>query len=91
VVQGHQVLALDGLAGTVEDFLVDEASWSIRYLVVRLDDGHRVAMPTRWIRQIRFETARVYVDMTVETVRGCVPAEVPGEEAPAAVAASRHG
>lgn len=93
VVLGHLVQAKDGLAGSVDDFLIDEATWSIRYLVVRLDDGRRVAMPTLWVRQIRLETTQVHVDVEIETIRGCIPVAPWAEErepVTSGAAVSRH-
>jgi hypothetical protein len=91
VVTGHDVLATDGIAGKVDDFLLDEASWSIGYLVVLLEEGRRVALPTLWIRQIRLETSRVYVDVPVETIRGCLPAALPAEDQGPAFATASAG
>jgi hypothetical protein len=93
VVAGHRVQAKDGVAGVVEDFLLDGASWTLRSLVVRLDDGRRVALPTPWVRQIRLETTQVFVDMPLETIRSCTSADsLQEEQEPAyAVAAHHHG
>ena len=92
VVAGHRVLAKDGDAGVVEDFLLDETSWVLRYLVVRLDDDRRVAVPTRWVRRIVFETSRVFVEMPLEAVRGCIPADPPPTAVePVVAVASTYG
>jgi hypothetical protein len=92
VVTGYEVVARDGIAGKVEDFLLDASTWSIRHLVVHLNgNGLRVALPTLWVRQIRLETARIYVDLSVRTIQSCFPVEGPKEEQEAkeAPAASR--
>ncbi len=34
LIQGFHVHATDGHIGHVDDFLIDESSWQIRYLVV---------------------------------------------------------
>ena len=39
-VSGHHVEALDGEIGHVEDFLIDDQTWAIRYLIV---DTQRLA------------------------------------------------
>ena len=45
---GYTVQATDGQIGKVEDFFVEEATWSVRYMVVRtggLLSGERVVTP----------------------------------------------
>jgi len=73
VVEGHQAQALDGHAGHIEDFLLDEGSWTLRNAIVRLDDGRCVAVPTSWVRRIRFEESTVYLDAPLEKIRACPP------------------
>lgn len=46
---GHRVLALDGAAGNLADFIMDDGLWRIRMFVVRTEsDGHEreVLIPT---------------------------------------------
>jgi hypothetical protein len=45
---GYRVQAKDGQIGKVEDFFIEEASWSVRYMVIRtggLLSGERALMP----------------------------------------------
>ena len=49
---GHSIQALDGEIGHVEDFVVDDETWIIRYLVVDTRNwlpGKRVLIATDWI------------------------------------------
>jgi hypothetical protein len=49
---GYRVQATDGQVGKVEDFFVEEATWSVRYMVVRtggLLSGERVLTPINCI------------------------------------------
>lgn len=63
-VTGYHIRARDGEIGHVEDFLFDDRSWTIRYLVVETRNwwpGKRVLIPPAWISEIHWE------DRTVET------------------------
>jgi len=74
VVTGHVIRALDGPAGHVEDFLIEDKSWTIPSLVVRMRNGKKVALPTSWVDRISFEESGIYVNKTLEDLRECPPA-----------------
>ncbi len=51
-VTGYEIVALDGHLGHVDDFLVDDSTWVIRYLAVDTRDwwpGKKVLLPPDWI------------------------------------------
>jgi len=51
----YRVWSEDGLIGTLEHYIVDEASWHIGYLDLRAGDWLRrrsVLMPTKWVESI---------------------------------------
>jgi hypothetical protein len=53
-VTGHHVEAADGEIGHVEDFLVDDRSWAIRYLVIDTRNwwpGKKVLVSPKWIER----------------------------------------
>jgi len=71
-VSGRDVHALDGEIGHTEDFVIDDETWNIRYLIVATKNwwpGKKVLISTRWIDHISWEEARVYVDMTRDEIR----------------------
>lgn len=71
-VTGYQLEAEDGEIGHVEDFILDEASWTIQYLVVDTRSwwpGKHVLVSPRWIGQIDWADQKVSVLMTREDVR----------------------
>jgi len=54
-VSGHHVEASDGEIGHVEDFLVDDRTWAIRYLIVDTRDwlpGKKVLISPKWIKRV---------------------------------------
>lgn len=75
-VVGHRVHAIDGDLGQVEDFLVDEHTWAIRYLVVNTGSwwsGHQVLIAPTWITDVSWAEARVSVDMTRQALKDAPP------------------
>lgn len=80
-VTGYKIHAKDGLIGHIEDFLIDDANWIIRYMVVDTRDwlpGKKVIMPPQWVKEINWEQAESIVDVTKETVKNS-PAFDPSE------------
>ena len=71
-VMGCRVHAMDGNIGHVEDCLVDEKVWAIRYLVVNtrkwLPD-RRVLVSPRWITRVNWADKKVLVDLTRDAVK----------------------
>jgi hypothetical protein len=64
---GYQVWATDGDFGTLEGFVMDEASWHLAYLDVKSGDwlqSRSVLAPTGWVRSVSWPDFRVYLDHT---------------------------
>jgi hypothetical protein len=69
---GHSIQALDGEIGHVEDFVVDDETWIVRYLVVDTKNwlpGRRVLIATDWIERISWEDAKVFLSLTRDEIR----------------------
>jgi PRC-barrel domain protein len=66
-VMGYYISATDGDLGHVEDFLVDDETWAIRYIIVDTRNwlpGRRVLISPEWIREVSSEDSKVYVDLS---------------------------
>lgn len=72
-VTGYNIEATDGSIGHVKDFIFDDASWAIRYLVIDTRNwwpgGRKVLIATHWIDRIDWATGTVEVTLTREQVR----------------------
>ncbi len=69
---GYFVHGVDGRIGQVDDLLVDDGSWIIRYMAVDARSwwlGRKVLVPPGWIVSIKWEGMAVYVDLSRATVR----------------------
>jgi uncharacterized protein YrrD len=67
VVTGYHIQATDGDIGHVEDFLVDDQSWTIRYLLVDTTNwwaGKKVLVAPAWIERVDWAESKVHVTVT---------------------------
>jgi hypothetical protein len=72
-VMGCYVQAADDDVGHVEDLLVDERTWAIRYLVVDTRNwlpGRNVVIAPSWITSVSWEDSKVHVDLSRSEVEG---------------------
>jgi hypothetical protein len=66
-VTGYHIKAQDGEIGHVQGFIVDEADWAIRYLVIDTRNwwaGHQVLVAPGWIQEVSWAENTVSVNMT---------------------------
>ena len=71
-VTGCVVHATDGNIGHVEDFLVDDEAWVIRYFVVNTRNwlpDRRVLVSPQWIRKASWTDKKVVVDLSRDAVK----------------------
>ena len=67
-----RVHAVDGSIGNVEDFLVDDETWTIRYLVVNMEEwlpGRRVLVSPRWVTSVSWSDKEVFVNLQREAIK----------------------
>jgi hypothetical protein len=71
-VTGYAIEARDDQIGQVDDFLVDDADWSIRYMIVDTGTwwpGKKVLVATDWIEFVNWPESKVHVSLYRETIR----------------------
>lgn len=70
----YHVHASDGQMGHVDDFIIDDESWEVRYLVVQTSHiwfGKKVLVAASWASRISWEGEAIYVDLTRDTIKAC--------------------
>ena len=75
-VTGYHIRASDGEIGHVEDFLVDDAGWSIRYIKVDTRNwwpGERVLISPRSAREIGWADKLIHLDVSRQKVKDSPP------------------
>ena len=71
-VTGYYVEASDGDIGHVEDFVVDDRSWAIRYVAVDTRNwlpGKKVVISPEWLRSISWNDSKIHVDVSREAIK----------------------
>jgi len=71
-VSGYYIHAFDGEIGHVDDFIVDDEDWQIRYLVIDTRNwlpGRHVLIPPTWAESIDWKSRSVQVGLSRETIR----------------------
>jgi len=71
-VVGYDIQASDGKVGHVDDFIVGDESWIIRYMVVDTRDwlpGRKVLVAPAWIGAVAWPERNVYVDLSRKAVK----------------------
>jgi hypothetical protein len=64
---GYRIEAHDGELGHARDFLIEDGSWAIRYLVVDTGNwlpGRKVLVGTDWITDVSWSAQQVTLDLT---------------------------
>lgn len=71
-VTGYHIQATDDEIGHVEDFLVDDSNWVIRYLVVDTRNwlpGKKVLVSPAWAEAVDWGDSKVMVNMTRDQIK----------------------
>ncbi|MEQ9814917.1 MAG: PRC-barrel domain-containing protein [Azospirillaceae bacterium] len=77
-VEGYHIHATDDRIGHVDDFIIDTADWSIRYIVVDTGNwlpGRRVLIAPRWAEGINWHDRELWVKLDREAVKNSPPYE----------------
>lgn len=70
-VRGYMIRGTDGDIGHVDDFVIDDANWAIRYLVVDTKNfwpGKKVLISPKWIDRIDWAEAVAYVNVVRDDI-----------------------
>lgn len=71
-VAGYHIQATDGEIGHVEDFVIGDTVWVIRYMVVDTRNwlpGRKVLLSPEWIQSVSWSNEQVTVDLTRDSIK----------------------
>jgi sporulation protein YlmC with PRC-barrel domain len=71
-VTGYHIQATDGEIGHVDDFVLDDEHWTIRYLVIDTRNwlpGRKVVLAPDWVDAVDWNESKVHVSLTKEGVK----------------------
>jgi len=71
-VSGYNIQSTDGDIGHVEDFVIDDQNWAIRYLIINTQNwwpGKRVLIATKWIEKVDWSELKIVVNLSRELIK----------------------
>ncbi len=71
-VAGYHVQAADGELGHVEDFIVDDESWVVRYVVIDTRNwlpGRKVILAPDWFARFNWHTSKALTELSREAIK----------------------
>lgn len=71
-VVGYDIAAPGGGVGQVDDFIVDDQNWTIRYMVITTSNwlgGREVLVAPEWIESFDWDSSKVKVGLTREEIK----------------------
>jgi hypothetical protein len=71
-VSGRHIEVIDGEIGHVDDFIVDDETWAIRYLVVDTQNwwpGEKVLISPKWIEPLGGRDSKVHINLSRDRIR----------------------
>ena len=71
-VSGYHIHAADGDIGHVDDFMIDDESWAIRYLIISTINwwpGKKVLISPQWIERVSWVDSKVFVNLSRENIK----------------------
>lgn len=71
-INGYRILATDGEAGRVDDFIVETDDWSIRYVVVDTKhplDGKKTLLAKDWMGPVKWKEKEIITDRSLDQIR----------------------
>jgi len=68
----YYIQASDGDLGHVEDFIISDDDWTIRYMVIDTRNwlpGKKVLVAPEWITEVNWSEAKVHVDLSQKAIK----------------------
>jgi uncharacterized protein YrrD len=69
---GFDIQAIDGEVGHVLDFIIDDETWQIRYLIIDTGDwwpAKKVLISPKWIERVSWDESKIFVNLTCVSIQ----------------------
>ena len=71
-VTGYHIHATDGELGHIEDFVIDDETWAVRYLIVDTRNwfpGKKILIAPQWIDRVSWSDSKVFINLPRATIQ----------------------
>lgn len=75
IITGYHIHAIDGEIGHVNDFIIDDETWKVLYLVIDTSNfigGEKILISVINIQEIQWLQSKVMVNMTKASINECI-------------------
>ncbi|MBU3100912.1 MULTISPECIES: PRC-barrel domain containing protein [Clostridium] len=69
---GYDIQATDGTIGHVDDFIIDDKTLAIRYLIIDTKNwlpGKKVLISPKWIERVSWDESKVFINLLRENIK----------------------
>lgn len=73
-VAGYHIHATDGDIGRVKDFIIDDKTWQVKFIVADMHNwfgGKKVLIVVEKVTEVEWSNSKVFVDITTESIKEC--------------------
>ena len=71
-VSGYNIQGIDDTIGHLEDFIIDDETWEIRYLVIDTQNwlpGKKILLAPQWIESVSWDESKLSVNFLCEDIK----------------------
>ncbi|MDD3139473.1 MAG: PRC-barrel domain-containing protein [Lachnospiraceae bacterium] len=71
-VSGYSIQALDDKIGHVDDFIINDETWEIQYLVIDTKNwlpGRNILISIKWIESVSWDESKVFVNLSRDEIK----------------------
>ena len=71
-IKGYHIQASDDEIGHVEDFIIDDKTWTIRYLIIDTKNwwtGKKVLVSPKWIDRVSWNEKKAFINLSREAIK----------------------
>ncbi|MEP7382105.1 MAG: PRC-barrel domain-containing protein [Gemmatimonadota bacterium] len=71
-IKGYHVHATDAEIGHVEDYLIEDETWAIRYLVIDTSNwwlGKKVLLSPAWVERVSWQESQIFIQLDRERIK----------------------
>jgi uncharacterized protein YrrD len=71
-VSGYHIQATDGEIDHIKDFVIDDETWAIRYLIIDTRNwlpGKKILIAPQWIDRVSWNESKVFIKLPRETIQ----------------------
>jgi len=73
-IRGFRIYASDDAIGDVEDLIIDDQTWEVRFIIVDTSSwwsGEKVLVAPKWAARIGWDEKKVYLDLPRQLIKNC--------------------